>query len=133
MAAPLDCRCTGTRAELTHNPPSYQVDGETSWGPAFALGVPRGPGVYRIFDLRGVLYVGKTEALRRRFEEHYRESHNPALRLALKNPFGKIRFSWIKVAIPDHATQHEVSLLLDEIEQPLIASLRPLCNVLHNY
>ncbi len=133
MAATLDCRCTGARTELTRNPPSHQVHGEVAWGRAFAIGVPLGPGVYMIFDLRGVLYVGKTRALRRRFEEHYRESHNPALRLALKNSFGATRFTWIKVEIPDQATKDEAALLLDEVEQSLIASLRPLCNVLHNY
>ena len=111
-----------TMPALTAHSPSFDLTSAVSWGLGFAIAVPRNPGIYLIYDLRGPLYIGKTSNLRRRFEEHIVDSHNSALATALRNGFGEILFTWILVA-PEE---------LAEIERHAITTLRPLCNIHHN-
>jgi excinuclease UvrABC nuclease subunit len=73
-------------------------------------------------DLRGVLYVGRADDLRRRFEDHLAASHNADVRRALSTTIGLLCFSWVLVAAPEQI----------ELERSLIRSLRPLCNIQHN-
>jgi excinuclease UvrABC nuclease subunit len=118
--------CTGElashRRRMVLAPPSLQPDGSVPFRRGWLLGVPRAEGVYLIHDIRGPLYIGRAENLRRRFEEHYLDSHNPSLRLALRSGVGQLLFSWVLVAGPEQV----------ELERELIRSLRPLCNVQHN-
>lgn len=104
------------------NPPRITTEGTVLFRPAWSLGVPAVPGVYLIHDLRGTLYIGRAESLRRRFEEHYFGTHNGALRIALKRNVGQINFSWISSAGTAQV----------DLERDLIQSMRPLCNVQHN-
>src|SRR3712207_4687091 len=71
------------------------IDGSVPFTPAWALELPTTSGVYIISDLRGPLYVGMTRDLRRRFEKHYANTHNPWLAEALQHPAGNPCFSWI--------------------------------------
>lgn len=81
--------------------------------------VPDRAGVYLIHDLRGALYVGKTTDLRRRFCEHYWLTENELLRMALRQRFGVVQFSWWTIeADPERAG----------LEAGLVAWLRPPCN-----
>lgn len=110
------------RALMIEAPPQLTLDGTVRYRPGWALGVPNLTGVYLIHDLRGTLYIGSATELRRRYEDHYLDSHNPSLRRALRSAVGPISFSWVLVAAPDHL----------EFERLLIRSFRPLCNVQHN-
>src|SRR3954454_7730763 len=49
---------------------SVTVDGDVVYGQGFASAVPSDPGVYLIRDLRGLLYIGRSGDLRRRFVDH---------------------------------------------------------------
>ena len=110
------------RQLLLIDPPRVAIDGSVSYRRGWALGVPERPGVYLIHDLRGMLYIGRADHLRRRFEDHLLRSHNPALRRALHTPVGLLTFSWVLVASSQQV----------EFERTLIRSFRPLCNVQHN-
>ena len=110
------------RQLLLIDPPRVALDGAVSYRRGWALGVSESPGVYLIHDLRGMLYIGRADNLRRRFEDHLLRSHNPALRRALRTPVGPLTFSWVLVASSQQI----------EFERTLIRSFRPLCNVQHN-
>jgi excinuclease UvrABC nuclease subunit len=108
-----------------HQTPSRlpSIDGCARFGAAWSLAVPLAGGVYFIHDLRGVLYVGRTGSLRKRFSEHLVNSHNPSLRRALVCPIGQLYFSWIRCVSVDGQSQ---------MERSLIKLLRPTCNVMMN-
>lgn len=116
------CQLDAHRRTLIVDPPRVVPDGGVLFRPSWSLGVPTKAGVYLIHDLRGILYVGRADQLRRRFEEHYLDSHNPALRTAIRTAVGQLMFSWVLVAAPEQF----------ELERDLIRSFRPLCNVQHN-
>ncbi|MFC3802827.1 GIY-YIG nuclease family protein [Cohnella sp. GCM10012308] len=78
--------------------------------------IPIDSGVYLIHDLRGTLYVGKSANLQRRFEQHWRKSHNTGLNKALLSPVGQVQFSWIRHPDPG------------ELEKSLVTFIRPICN-----
>lgn len=78
--------------------------------------IPVTRGVYLIYDLRGTLYIGKAVNLQRRFEEHWRKSHNHKLNKAILSPVGQLNFSWILTNDPDL------------LEKSLITFIHPLCN-----
>ena len=118
----LDDRYLNPMSALAAHPPSFDLTSAVSWGLGFAIGVPRDPGIYLIYDLRCPLYIGQTGNLRRRFEEHIVDSHNSALHTALRDGFSEILFTWILVA-PEE---------LAEVERHAITTLRPLCNIHHN-
>lgn len=94
------------------------VDGTVPYRPSHADTVPRRGGVYLIHDMRGCLYIGRSDCVITRFHTHYEYSHNRRLRRALRNPVGAIQFSWL---LTEGKSQKE-------LEQQLIRSLHPLCN-----
>lgn len=104
------------RRRLVSKPPDLSVDGDLPHRLGFAAGLPCSSGVYLIRDLRGLLYVGHTQNLRRRFEQHLNHSHNELLRLALARPWGDLRFAWILDSDPA------------PLERQLIDQLLPICN-----
>lgn len=116
------CGLHADRRRLISHPPDIALDGAVQFRLSWSLGVPASAGVYLIHDLRGILYLGRGDHLRRRFEEHYLDSHNPALRIAIRTAVGQLMFSWVLVAAPGQI----------ELERNLIRSFRPLCNVQHN-
>lgn len=122
MTCNADCSFRSHRRTIVVEPPSLHLNGTVPFRLGWALAVPLTAGVYLMHDIRGTLYIGRAESLRRRFEEHYLDSHNRSVRLALRNPVGQFLFSWVLVAVPEQM----------EIERELIRSLRPLCNVQHN-
>lgn len=87
----------------------------------YALRIPRMAGVYVIHDLRGALYVGRSQTLRRRFDEHFVEQENPLLRDAVKEAYGPLLFSWRGLKPRD----------LDSAEKAIIRLLHPPCNRTH--
>ncbi|WP_370869202.1 GIY-YIG nuclease family protein [Streptomyces sp. CRCS-T-1] len=98
--------------------PALAVDGSVPYWPSQCLAVPRRGGVYVIHDMRGSLYIGRSDCLYDRFHAHYEYSHNQRLRRALRRPAGCIHFSWVLA----HG-EHQKAL-----EQRLIRDLHPLCN-----
>lgn len=100
-------------------PSNVDVDGSVTFRALQRRLVPEVCGVYLVHDLRGVLYVGRSVDLQRRFEEHRLQKANPYLVLALGNPFGDMRFSWIVASDEAEA---------DRLERQLISWLQPACN-----
>ena len=81
--------------------------------------VPDDAGVYLVHDLRGVLYVGQSRQLRRRFVQHDRLRRNRLLHLAMSRPVGVMHFSWRLVADEDDRSA---------FERELVGILQPVCN-----
>jgi excinuclease UvrABC nuclease subunit len=104
------------RRRVARQPPNAAIDGDVPYQQGWAAGVPPDAGVYLIRDMRGLLYVGRTTDLRRRFHQHLEYSHNELLRLAMKNPWGQLRFAWVVDADPE------------ALEERLIELLMPICN-----
>lgn len=95
------------------------LDGAVPFRRSSDILVPTGAGVYLIHDLRGVLYVGQTEMLQRRFLEHYWLTDNQLLKLALRHSFGVPKFSWaLRASRQDRA----------RLESRLVLALNPPCN-----
>jgi predicted GIY-YIG superfamily endonuclease len=69
-------------------------------------------------DFRGVLYVGRTENLRRRLAQHLDGSHNSWLSGAIRRPVGVMEFAWLLAGAGQQAA----------LERYLIRAFRPLCN-----
>ena len=103
---------------LTHEI-SWSPDGTVEMALVHDLMVPDAAGVYLIYDLRGVLYVGRSRKLRQRFRQHDRLRRNRLLHIAMNRPVGVCRFGWRLVA----TEAHRVAL-----ERELIAALQPVCN-----
>lgn len=95
------------------------LDGTVPFRRTSDLRVPSGGGVYLLHDLRGVLYVGLSGDLRRRFLEHERQPANPLVAVARSSPVGPLSFSWI--AVRD-------ALRRSAVEAELIGALDPPCN-----
>lgn len=96
-----------------------KLDGTVPFRRSSDLLVPLDAGVYIIHDLRGALYVGRTCALRRRFQEHEFQPTNPLITQARRNAVGPLMFSWI--ALGDAKRRHAV-------EAELVQALDPPCN-----
>jgi excinuclease UvrABC nuclease subunit len=77
------------------------------------------PGVYLFTDLRGPLYIGRTNNLRRRYEEHLRRPENDILDALLRNPSGQLRFVWFEI---------EDGKEREQLEKHLIQLLKPPSN-----
>ena len=107
------------RQALLHMPLDVELSGTTAFRHTRHIYVPKKGGVYLIHDLRGVLYVGRTRNLYRRFDEHYWFTGNELLALAMRQSFGEIAFSWI--------TANDERERID-LESRLIVWLRPACN-----
>lgn len=106
------------RRELAFNPPTVLFDGRIPARLGLVGCVPEEPGIYLFHDLRGVLYVGRTTKLRRRFRQHIDGSHNSWLAGALRRPVGDLGFGWF---LADAGEQ-------DDLERALIRTFQPLCN-----
>jgi predicted GIY-YIG superfamily endonuclease len=104
---------------LLEGPFDLTLDGSVQFTHTREWLVPEQIGIYFIHDLRGVLYIGKTADLRRRFAEHYWICGNELLRLAMRSPVGALLFSWQQS--PD-----EVSCA--DAERSLISRFQPVCN-----
>lgn len=98
--------------------PSFTVDGSTSFNSAGGICVPDRPGIYFIRDFRGVLYIGRTENLKRRFNQHLWNCSNPNIDKARKYPVGKTEFCWMLLEFGKQA----------EKEKELINYFQPPCN-----
>ena len=107
------------RQALLHRAVDVELNGSTAFRHTRHIYIPKKGGVYLIHDLRGVLYVGRTCNLYRRFNEHYWSADNERLSLVLRQPFGELRFSW---AIVENKGERA------DLETRLIAWLRPTCN-----
>lgn len=92
------------------------LTGTVSFCHGSALRVPAGEGVYFLHDLRGVLYVGRSDELRRRYYDHLESEANELLRQALRWPSGGVQFSWV-------TTKNSRAL-----EKMLISDFQPPCN-----
>lgn len=104
------------RKRLACQPPAPTIDGDVPYLQGWASGVPPDPGVYLIRDMRGLLYVGRSNNLRSRFHQHLEFSHNELLRLALNSTWGQVLFAWILDPEPK------------QLEEQLIRLLMPICN-----
>ncbi len=107
------------RQALLHVPVVIELSGSTAFRHTRHIHVPKKGGVYLIHDLRGVLYVGRTCNLYRRFDEHYWLTDNELLALAMRKSFGELNFSWVIV---------ENKSEMADLENHLIAWLLPACN-----
>lgn len=103
---------------LLCSPIDVPIDGTIPFTLSQDLLVPTRLGVYLIHDLRGVLYVGRSTNLKRRFNEHFWQPSNPLLKAALSKPVGKPFFSWV-IADWDR---------MEDIEKQLIRWFDPPCN-----
>ena len=113
------CLLDKRRQALLHMPLDVELSGSTAFRHTRHIYVPKKGGVYLIHDLRGVLYVGRSRDLYRRFDEHYWLTDNELLSLAMRQPFGEITFSWV---IAEEERKRA------ELEHHLTAWLRPTCN-----
>lgn len=114
--ATITTRRSSARRRVVRQPPNVDIDGDLPYQQGWEAGVPPQPGVYLIYDMRGLLYVGRSIDLRRRFHQHLDFSHNELLRIAIANPWGQLRFAWITDPNPQ------------ELEEHLIGLLMPICN-----
>jgi excinuclease UvrABC nuclease subunit len=81
--------------------------------------IPSKQGIYLIHDLKGVHYVGKSNNIQRRFEEHLLLRKNLKLNEILKNFCFQLNFSWIEIS-----TEKEMEVY----EKELIRYFNPSCN-----
>ncbi len=106
------------RHRLLSDAPNVPIDASVAFRLDRDLMIPHRPGVYLIHDLRGVLYVGRSVDLRRRFDEHFWQCENPLLAVAIAQPVGELRFSWHLIGFPAQVT----------LERQLINYFNPPCN-----
>ena len=107
------------RIEMVLNPPYVPIQKTIPFRRGWILEVPSAPGVYIISDLRGVLYIGRADNLRRRIDQHYYgESNNPNLNAAIARPVGNLSLSWCLAEATYQA----------ELERRLIQTFTPPCN-----
>lgn len=106
------------RRNLARTPLDIPIHGDVAFLRGWSSAVPASAGVYFIRDLRGLLYIGRSDDLRRRFLEHLDYSHNGLLRQCLVNPWGETRFAWTLDPQPA------------PLEARLIGLLMPICNEL---
>ncbi len=110
----------GSRREaLLRLPPQVVLSAPIPLRQIRSFVVPDEPGVYLIHDLRGVLYVGRTINLRRRFREHCDARGNELIAVAQRSVFGLLSFSWETVMDRRQRAQ---------LEHELVSWLRPPCN-----
>lgn len=112
-------RIAKRRAVLLSPPPTIPLSGAVPLRRVRGFLIPDEPGVYLIHDLRGILYVGRSICLRRRFAEHCEARGNELIGLAQRSVFGLLAFSW--VIVPDRRSRAQ-------LEHEFIAWLQPPCN-----
>ena len=84
---------------------------------------PECPGVYFVHDKRGVLYIGRTENINNRFTQHAWKRKNKILFKLSQNPFGKLKFSWVKTKNLSEAIK---------LENKWVSLFLPICNDILN-
>ena len=104
--------------KLVDQPPEVCLESTVPYNTGHAVRVPHSPGVYLIHDLRGVLYVGRSENLRKRYDQHYWRTNNPYLQKVLTKPVGELCFSWCEKGYPEQIAY----------ERALIGAFQPPCN-----
>ena len=104
--------------ELVNEPPKIALDRTIKFKMGQAFLVPKEAGVYFIHDLRGIMYVGRTENLKRRFDQHFWKQKNEILVKALSHPVGELLFSWKLSVFPEQIL----------LEREMIRALQPPCN-----
>lgn len=80
---------------------------------------PKSIGVYFIHDLRGILYIGRTNNINQRFTQHSWVRKNRDLFKLSQNPMGKLKFSWVSAK-----TEKQAKIL----ETKWIRIFMPICN-----
>lgn len=112
------------RSKLISSPPLLNLELTVPDRQGFMLSIPFKSGIYLFHDLRGIIYIGQSVNLRRRFDEHFWEVDNPLLATAIAQPVTEMYFSYFTV----NTNQ------LKKVEADLIRVFQPLCNRLkyHN-
>ena len=73
-----------------------RFDGSVNYNIFNAFALPKTAGVYFIHDFRGVLYIGESLNIKKRFIQHQVNEENNSLSNLVKIPFGELKFSWVK-------------------------------------
>lgn len=100
------------------NPPKLIIENTVPYKITNEIMIPKYAGIYLIHDIRGILYIGRTENLRRRFNEHLWKEKNELLMNACSKPVGDIKFSWFSCEFPRQIIE----------ERKLIDVFKPICN-----
>jgi predicted GIY-YIG superfamily endonuclease len=101
-----------------NSPLEVPIKGSVPYSICQDLLVPKCLGVYLIHDLRGVLYIGRSINLHRRFNEHLWYPSNPLLKSVIARPVGSLYFSWLLTSWQE----------MEEVEKELIRWFTPPCN-----
>ena len=80
---------------------------------------PKSIGVYFVHDARGILYIGRSINIYKRFTQHSWIRKNKDLYNLSKNPLGKLKFSWVK-------TKDEKTA--EKLEENWVKMFLPFCN-----
>ena len=83
------------RQALLQTPSELIIDQTIRFSLGEAIMVPKKGGIYFLHDFRGVLYVGKSENLSRRFNQHLLDCQNPLITEAIRTSIGPVKFSWM--------------------------------------
>jgi len=103
--------------EIISKPPDFLPKRFVPYEPAYRIGIPSEGGIYAFKDMRGVLYVGQTSCLWRRYGEH-QDPDNPRLHDAHRHRVGQLEFGWRLVPVEER----------DKAERELIRYFQPPCN-----
>ena len=84
--------------------------------------IPQYEGVYLFHDLRGVYYIGESNNLQRRFDQHKYKKSNIKLITLIQNPIHNAVFSWIRTTDCNDRKK---------LEKKLVFFFKPVCNSIH--
>tara|TARA_A100001011_G_C14304021_1_gene842170 strand:- start:2896 stop:3312 length:417 start_codon:yes stop_codon:yes gene_type:complete len=96
-----------------------KFDGNIGFSVFENIYAPKSIGVYFIHDLRGILYIGRTNNIYQRFTQHSWVRKNRDLFKLSQNPMGKLKFSWVNAK-----TEKQAKVL----EAKWIRIFMPICN-----
>ena len=96
-----------------------KFDGNIGFSVFENIYAPNSIGVYFIHDLRGILYIGRTNNIYQRFTQHSWVRKNRDLFKLSQNPMGKLKFSWVNAK-----TEKQAKVL----EAKWIRIFMPICN-----
>ena len=96
-----------------------KFDGSIGFSVFENIYAPKGVGVYFIHDLRGILYIGRTNNIHQRFTQHSWIRKNRDLFKLSQNPMGKLKFSWVNTK-----TEKQAKIL----ETKWVRIFLPICN-----
>lgn len=106
--------------KLLNETPEFEIAETVLFGRAESLLVPNQAGIYFIHDFRGVLYIGRTENLKERFDQHRWNCKNHRLKKVLKRSVGDLQFSWMLIDFPEQIQK----------EKELVRYFTPPCNII---